>query len=202
MAWYETRRMSATTFTREFFRNWKTVGAVVPSSRALAHRMIEAANVPRARRVLELGPGTGAITEVIHDCLPRDAHFLGLDLNPVFVEKLRVRFPKFDFVQAPAQEFDFDTHLPKGEGFDSIISGLPWTTLPEPLQADILQHVLPRLAPGGSFVTFAYWGFHWLRGGRHFRRLLKRQPGNLRVTPIVWCNTPPAFVYVVQRGVR
>jgi phospholipid N-methyltransferase len=191
--------MSATTFAREFFRNWKTVGAVMPSSRTLAHRMIEAANVPRARRVLELGPGTGAITEVIHDCLPHGAHFLGLDPNPVFVDKLRGRFPGYDFVEAAAQEFDFDSHLPKGEGFDAIVSGLPWTSFPEPLQISILSHVLPRLAPGGSFVTFAYWGFHWLPGGRHFRDLLSRQLGNLRVTPIVWRNTPPAFVYVVQR---
>lgn len=191
--------MSATTFAREFLRNWKSVGSVVPSSRFLAHRMIEAANVPRARRVLELGPGTGAITEVIHDCLPHGAHFLGLDLNTVFVEKLRQRFPGYDFVEAAAQEYDFDSHLPEGEGFDAIVSGLPWTSLPEPVQASILEHVLPRLAPGGSFVTFAYWGFHWLPGGRHFRDLLQRQKGSFRITPVVWRNTPPAFVYVVQR---
>ncbi len=161
--------------------------------------MIEAAHVSRARRVLELGPGTGAITEIIHDSLPQDAHFLGLDLNRVFVEKLRQRFPGYDFVEAAAQEYNFDDHLPKGEGFDAIVSGLPWTSLPESLQADILAHVLPRLAPGGCFVTFAYWGFHWLPGGRHFRQLLARQLGNLSVTPIVWRNTPPAFVYVVRR---
>ena len=44
--------MSSSTFAFEFIRNWKTVGAILPSSTALAHRMVEAANVPHARRVL------------------------------------------------------------------------------------------------------------------------------------------------------
>lgn len=191
--------MSAATFAREFFRNWKETGAIMPSSRALAHRMCEAANVPHAHRVLELGPGTGAITEVIRDCIPNRAHFLGVEMNPVFVRNLRSRFAGFDFVEACAQEYDFDSYLPKGKGFDAIVSGLPWTAFPEALQIAILQHVLPRLAPGGSFATFAYWGFHWLPQGRHFRELLQRQPGQMRITPIVWANMPPAFVYVVQR---
>ena len=193
--------MSAATFAREFLRNWKDTGAIVPSSRALAHRMIEAANVPHARRVLELGPGTGAITEVIHDCLPSSAQFLGLDLNEVFVRQLQRRFPNHEFVCSAAQSFDFDSWLNHGEGFDAIVSGLPWTAFPHALQIDILHHVLPRLAPGGCFVTFAYWGLHLLPGGRHFRELLQQQQGTtLRTTSIVWRNTPPAFVYVVQRS--
>lgn len=192
--------MSATTFAREFLRNWKETGAIMPSSRALAHRMIEAANVPHARRVLELGPGTGAITQVIHDCLPHSSQFLGLDLNSVFVNQLQQRFPGHEFVCSAAQAFDFDSWLPDGEGFDSIVSGLPWAAFPRALQVDILKHVLPRLVPGGCFATFAYWGFHKLPRAQHFRELLEQQTGTrLRTTSIVWRNTPPAFVYVVQR---
>jgi len=192
--------MSASTFVREFFRSWKTTGAILPSSTALAHRIIESANVPSARRVLELGPGTGAFTEVIKDCLPHTSSYLGLELNERFVETLQGRFPGFDFVAAPAQEFDFDRYLASGEeGFDAIVSGLPWTAFPEGLQVEILSHVLPRLVPGGCFATFAYWGFHHLPRGRHFRALLKQQPGRFRVTSVVWGNVPPAFVYVVQR---
>ncbi len=192
--------MSASTFVREFFRSWKTTGAILPSSVALAHRIIESANVPRARRVLELGPGTGAFTEVIKDCLPHTANYLGLELNERFVETLQSRFPGFDFVAAAAQQFDFDQYLRPGEeGFDAIVSGLPWTAFPEQLQIEILNNVLPKLVPGGCFATFAYWGFHRLPRGRHFRELLKQQPGRLRVTSVVWGNVPPAFVYVVQR---
>lgn len=191
--------MSAATFAREFFRNWKETGAIMPSSRALAHQMCEAANVPHARRVLELGPGTGAITDVIRDCIPASSKFLGVELNPVFVRNLQIRFPDFEFAEGGAQEFDFDTYLPSGEGFDSIVSGLPWTAFPVSLQVAILEHVLPRLVVGGSFATFAYWGFHMLPQGRHFRELLCRQKGVFHTTPVVWGNVPPAFVYVVKR---
>ncbi|MDB6074212.1 MAG: hypothetical protein JWO89_1852 [Verrucomicrobiaceae bacterium] len=161
--------------------------------------MVEAANVPHARRVLELGPGTGAFTHAIKDCLPRTANYLGIEMNERFVETLQQRFPGFDFAAAAAQEFDFDSYLPVGEAFDAIVSGLPWTAFPESLQKDILDHVMKRLVPGGCFATFAYWGFHKLPGGRHFCELLKRQPGRLRMTAVVWGNVPPAFVYVVQR---
>ena len=54
--------MSAATFFNEFLRNWQTMGAVVPSSPVLAARMMESAEVWRAKNVLELGPGTGAFT--------------------------------------------------------------------------------------------------------------------------------------------
>ena len=191
--------MSATTFAREFIKNWKTVGAVLPSSAALAHRMVEAANVPHARRVLELGPGTGAFTGAIKDCLPHSGHYLGIEMNGEFVKTLKSRFPGFEFAAAAAQEFDFDSYLPQGEAFDSIVSGLPWTAFPEWLQRDILEHVMKRLVPGGCFATFAYFGFHKLPGGQHFRELLQKQPGRLRTTTVVWGNVPPAFVYVLQR---
>lgn len=191
--------MSALTFVREFLRNGKSVGAILPSSRALAHRMVEAANVPHARRVLELGPGTGAFTSVIRDCLPDTSQFLGVEMNAAFVKNLRERFPSFDFVEAAAQELDFAQHLPASESFDAIVSGLPWTAFPESLQTAILHHVLPRLRPGGCFVTFAYFGLHLLPGGRNFRRLLEQQQGRVHTTQVVWGNVPPAFVYVLRK---
>jgi phosphatidylethanolamine/phosphatidyl-N-methylethanolamine N-methyltransferase len=191
--------MSATHFAREFFRNWKTTGALFPSSRELAVRMCQAARVGDAERVLELGPGTGAITQVLEAMLAPQARCLALELNESFVRALHARFPRIDFVAAAAQAYDFQLYLPEGEGFDAIVSGLPWTAFPEELQRAILSHVLPRLAPGGRFVTFAYWGFHQLPGGRRFRSLLQDQPGKLTVTQIEWRNMPPAFVYVIER---
>ena len=191
--------MSASTFAREFIKNWKTVGAILPSSSALAHRMVEAANVPHANRVLELGPGTGAFTEAIRDSMPHASNYLGIEMNAPFVETLKARFPGFEFATAAAQEFDFSTYLSAGESFDAIVSGLPWTAFPEWLQQDILSNVLKHLKPGGCFATFAYFGFHKLPGGQHFRSLLQQQSGSLRTTAVVWGNVPPAFVYVLQK---
>jgi phospholipid N-methyltransferase len=191
--------MSAATFLKEFCRNWQTVGAIAPSSPALAERMMEAAGVWQAKRVLELGPGTGAFTDAISDSMPHGADYLGIELNQTFVQQLTPRFPKMHFECAGAQEFDFSQVLPPGEKFDTIISGLPWTAFPRTLQEAILNNVLPHLAPGGCFATFAYFGFHRLPSGRRFRSLLHDLTHGVETSRVVWRNLPPAFVYIARK---
>ncbi len=190
--------MSAATFIKELRHNWKTIGAVMPSSPALAARMIEAAGAQQARRILELGPGTGAFTGAVAATMPRNSEYLGIELNDTFVQQLRPRFPGLRFECADAQHFDFTKVLPEGEKFDTIISGLPWTYFPRPLQEAILNNVLRHLAPGGCFATFAYWGFHMLSGGRQFRALLHDMTHGVETTRVVWGNLPPAFVYLAR----
>lgn len=189
-------------FFQQFLTNWKTTGAIAPSSAALARRMVESAEVSTARSVLELGPGTGAFTTAIDRTLPEGASYLGLELNQVFVEQLRRQHPRFRFEAVAAQEFDFDTVLGPDGGFDCIVSGLPWTNFPEGLQTAILDHVLPRLRPGGAFVTFAYTGFHLLPQGQRFQSLLRTRCLQLRTSRTVWGNLPPAFVYEAVAGER
>ncbi|MBL9115010.1 MAG: methyltransferase domain-containing protein [Verrucomicrobiaceae bacterium] len=191
--------MSAVTFFKEFTRNWQHTGAVFPSSPALARAIVAAAEVAKAKHVLELGPGTGPFTDLISKSLAPDSRYLGVELNPAFVAALRKRFPHLDFAEAAAQEYDFTGWLPEDTGFDSVVSGLPWTAFPTGLQRAILGHVLPRLAPGGKFATFAYTGLHLLPGGRSFRRLLAEQECRLTMTSTVWANVPPAFIYVLTR---
>lgn len=183
------------TFFREFLLNWKTTGAIAPSSPALARLVVSSANVAAAGNILEVGTGTGAFTGVIHDLLPPGARYLGLDLNKEFIASLKIRFPFMRFEAVAAQEFDYAAFLGADARFDTIISGLPWAAFPEPLQISILDHVLPWLRPGGTFVTFAYTGFHLLPAGRRFRTLLQRRCLHLHTTRTVFNNLPPAFVY-------
>lgn len=192
--------MSSPTFLKEFCQNWQTMGAIAPSSLALAERMIEAAGVWQSRRVLELGPGTGAFTAAIADVMPHGSEYLGIELNDSFVKQLRPRFPQMRFECAGAQEFDFTCALPEGTKFDTIISGLPWTAFPRGLQESILSNVLPHLAPGGCFATFAYWGFHHLPSGQRFRSLLHGLTHGVETTRVVWRNLPPAFVYIARKS--
>ncbi|MFO1439288.1 MAG: methyltransferase domain-containing protein [Verrucomicrobiaceae bacterium] len=187
--------MSASAFLREFARNWKTVGAIAPSSPALAEKMMVASGAAHARHILELGPGTGAFTEALARVMPDSADYLGLELNEAFVHRLHAQFPGMRFECCCAQKFDLKQPDFR-EGFDVIISGLPWTAFPEELQKAILGNVLPHLAPGGRFVTFAYFGFHKLPAGQHFRDLLGTLLPNVTTTEVVWANLPPAFVYV------
>ena len=192
--------MSTALFLREYVRNWQSVGAVAPSSPHLARRMMEYAEVWRAEHVLELGPGTGVFTRSVADVMPAGGSYLGIDLNPSFLDTLRPQFPKFRFEQAAAQEFDFAPYLKDRKPFDALISGLPWTAFPRSLQEAILDHVLPNLASGARFATFAYWGFHRLPSGRRFRELLHDRLPGVETSRVVWANLPPAFVYVGRKA--
>ncbi len=185
-------------FFREFIFNWKSVGAVAPSSPMLASLIADSANISAARQILELGPGTGPITNAISKSLSSNTHYLGLEMNESFVKQLREKFPVMQFEAVAAQSFDFDTVLGPDGSFDAIVSGLPWTAFPESLQIAILDHVMARLKPGGLFVTFAYTGFHQLPSGRHFRKLLSSRVAELKTTHTVWGNFPPAFVYIAK----
>ena len=191
--------MSAATFFHQFIRNWKTVGAVAPSSPALAARMMESAEVQKARHILELGPGTGAFTEAIQNVRPKDSSYLGIEINATFAKKLEARFPQMSFAVAGAQEFDFPAYLKDREPIDVIDSGLPWTAFPHSLQEAILGNVLPHLAPGGRFATFAYYGFHQLPSGQRFRQLLHQKLPGVDSSRVVWANVPPAFIYVARK---
>jgi phospholipid N-methyltransferase len=191
--------MSAAAFFSEFLRNWQTTGAVAPSSPILAARMVEAAEVWRARHVLELGPGTGAFTEAISDSMPHGAEYLGVELNETFVRSLTPRFPGMNFMAGAAQEVDLADYCRPRRPFDVIISGLPWGAFSRELQMAILNNVLPHLAPGGCFATFAYWGLHQLPSGRQFRNLLHQNLPGVETSRVVWANMPPAFVYVGRK---
>jgi phosphatidylethanolamine/phosphatidyl-N-methylethanolamine N-methyltransferase len=188
--------MSTVTFLQEFTRNWKTVGAVAPSSPALAERMMQSSEVSKARHILELGPGTGAFTAAIQDSMPKDSSYLGIEINTIFASQLQTRFPKMPFTVSGAQEFDFVSYLKDREPIDVIVSGLPWTAFPRSLQEAILGNVLPHLAPNGRFATFAYYGFHQLPSGQRFRDLLHQKLTGVETSRVVWANLPPAIVYV------
>ncbi|MES2594759.1 MAG: methyltransferase domain-containing protein [Verrucomicrobiota bacterium] len=191
--------MSAASFLNEFFRNWQTVGAVAPSSPALTEQMMLAAEVGKARHILELGPGTGAFTEAIQSAMPKDASYLGIEINQAFTEQLRQRFCGMNFEVAGAQEFDFDDYLAGKPPIDVVVSGLPWTAFPRSLQESILGNVLPHLSNGGRFATFAYYGFHFLPSGQRFRELLQESLPEVDTSPVVWANLPPAFVYIGRK---
>jgi phospholipid N-methyltransferase len=78
---------------------------------------------------------------------------------------------------------------------DYIISGLPWASLPSEIQARIMEAILTALSPNGMFTTFAYFHACRMPKARRFRSNLHRHFARVEMSPIVWWNFPPAFVY-------
>ncbi|MEI6279417.1 MAG: rRNA adenine N-6-methyltransferase family protein [Verrucomicrobiae bacterium] len=184
-------------FFREFLRSPGSVGAVWPSSPALARMIVRAANVAAADFVLEIGPGSGAFTGPILQSLRPGARFVAIEKSPDLARSVAGRFPSVHVVSGCATELA--AHLDGHGTPDSVVSGLPWAAFGEPLQDAILRQVTSALHPDGTFATFAYFGPHWLKAGRAFRKKLEAHFREIRRTPVVVANLPPAFVYFCRK---
>ena len=186
-------------FIRQFARSPIKTGAVAASSRPLARLITEQAQVDTAKVVLELGPGTGAITECIMESKAPYTRFLALEINPAFVEATRRRCPDAqvrmgDAVHARQYLEDM------GENYcDTVVSGLPWASFTPSRQDLLLRTIRDILRPGGRFLTFAYVQGLILPPARRFEKQLRTRFRRVRTTPVVWRNLPPAFIYISEK---
>ncbi|WP_432832435.1 class I SAM-dependent methyltransferase [Dactylosporangium sp. CA-092794] len=186
-------------FFLEFVRNPLTVAAVAPSSLALAE--VVTAAVPRtgAPVVVELGPGTGAFTEVVQRRLAGRGQHIAVEVIPRFAERLAARYPAVDVVQADAADLGTVLAARGISRADVVVSGLPWAAFAAGRQRDVLSAVLAALPPHGVFTTFAYVQTRWAPPARRLLRSLRSRFDEVMISRTVWANVPPALVYVCRR---
>lgn len=152
-----------TTFFRQFRQQFETTGAIAPSSRFLARAMarpLQQRDGDSPVRVLEIGPGTGAVTRTLVRHIREGDCFDLVELNESFVEMLNGRFEKephwnrireqSQIHMVPVQEFQTD------EPYDFVISGLPLNNFPTDLVEEIFQAYFRILKPGGVLSYFEY----------------------------------------------
>ena len=184
---------------RQFVQSPRTVGAVLPSSAALARAMLTPIDFASARTIVEFGPGTGAFTRHITARLAPGCRYLGIELNPEFVRGLAKAFPSLAFVHGSVADL---TQILATQGIgpvDAIVCGLPWATLPISLQETVFAAIDLALAPGGVFATFGYLQSLVLPGAWALRRRLRRNFAEVGRSPVVWGNVPPAFAYICRK---
>jgi phosphatidylethanolamine/phosphatidyl-N-methylethanolamine N-methyltransferase len=201
-------------FFREFLRNFHTTGAILPSGRHLAAALTRFVGEPSTpRRILEVGPGTGAVTRRILAAIgPADRIDL-VELNDAFVDQLRGRFqsdPAFQTAASRARVLHCRVEdLPPGEPYDLIISGLPLNNFALADVERILAALTSLLAPGGTLSFFEYIAVRTARAlfsGRSERARLRGIGQALQTLldgrelrrDAVWLNVPPAWVHHVR----
>ncbi|MCI0537073.1 MAG: hypothetical protein L0Z50_17800 [Verrucomicrobiales bacterium] len=189
-------------FFQSFLREPASVGALSPSSKALARSMIEGFSLKTADTVVELGPGTGAFTAPIREQIGRRTTFLAMELDPYYVRSLKQRFPDLIVHNDSAERMIEYLALHGKRRANYIVSGLPWANLPVEMQVRILDVVLKALSPDGIFTTFAYLHARWLPKAQQFRASLENRFAHVVTSPVIWGNLPPAFVYRCSQGVR
>lgn len=167
-------------------RNPASTGAVLPSSRALANAMANAA--VGADEVVELGAGTGPVTEALLHTLP-GVPLIAVELQPKLARGLRARFPAVDVRQASAKHV-VDS-LAERAGRLVLVSSLPFRSLPREVGVETVDSICRFLSHSAErrLVQFTYQPrapFAAPRGLRWHRRA------------VVWRNTPPAGVWELQ----
>lgn len=187
----------AWTFFRQWLKNPLGIAALSPSGRQLTRQMIS--ELPHgARRVIELGGGTGVFTRAMltHGIAPRD--LLVLELNEALYQHLRANFPDVRVECGDARELkpiaQRDGYLDEGP-VDAIISGLGLLSMSRQTQAEILQAAFSVLKPDGRLIQFTYGPKSPVP-----RDLLDELDLSVRRGGFAWWNVPPASVYVYTRN--
>jgi phosphatidylethanolamine/phosphatidyl-N-methylethanolamine N-methyltransferase len=213
-------------FLKEFRRTFESTGAVMPSgaalSHALAHFVREAPSpcpLPEGegerigRRILEVGPGTGAVTGHIVKAL-RDGDRLELvERNDEFVSRLRERLQSDELLRPHTERITLHhagvEELPEDQPFDVIVSGLPLNNFSVSLVEQLVGKMSRLLAPGGTLSFFEYIAIRPLKASLSSRSERERLRGIGRVMEKfladyeirrdrVLVNVPPAWVHHVR----
>ena len=177
-------------FLRALIARPKNVGAVVPSGPALS-RAIAAALGPECNGpVLELGPGTGSLTQAILERGIAPERLTLVEFDGEMAAHLAHRFPRVQVLQGDAFNLDHTLGARFKEPFAGIVSGLPLLNFPIPSRRAYMEGLASRLVPGGHIVQFSYG-----------MQAPVVPPTGFAVhrAALVWANIPPARVWVYRK---
>jgi phosphatidylethanolamine/phosphatidyl-N-methylethanolamine N-methyltransferase len=178
-----------------FLRTWIEkplhVGAVMPSGRLLARTMAQYVDANSSGPVVELGPGTGAITSALIERGVDQKRLVLVEYNPGFCALLRDRYPQAKVVQGDAYTLRDSLRNVLGAPASAVVSGLPLVTKPMQTRLKLIRDAFQALAPGAPFVQFTY---------SVAPPIPKSLPGvSTEASERIWMNLPPARVWVYRK---
>ena len=178
-----------------FLRSWIEkplhMGAVMPSGRLLARTMAQYVDTRSEGPVVELGPGTGAITSALIERGVDQSRLVLVEYNPGFCALLRDRYPHAKVVQGDAYALRDSLRKVLSAPASAVVSGLPLVTKPMLTRLKLIRDAFAALAPGAPFVQFTY---------SVAPPIPKSLPGvSTEASERIWMNLPPARVWVYRR---
>jgi len=168
------------------------MGAVMPSGKVLARTMAQYVDVHSDSPVVELGPGTGAITSALIEHGVDQNRLVLVEYNPGFCALLRDRYPQAKVVQGDAYALRDSIWDVLSAPASAVVSGLPLVTKPMLTRLKLIRDAFVALAPGAPFVQFTY---------SVAPPIPKSLPGvSTEASERIWMNLPPARVWVYRKG--
>ena len=176
-------------FISQFTLKPRTVGAVLPSSKYLAKKMLDGIDFSNAKYIVEYGPGTGVFTDKIIEKRSNVAVLMIIENNIEFYKLLTERYKHEDnliIIHGSAANVDKYMTLHNMPYIDYVVSGLPFASLPKDVSNDILTKTKKHLKEDGKFITFQYTTFKKEFINQYFEQIdIKRE----------YRNMPPAYVF-------
>ncbi|MCI0379499.1 MAG: methyltransferase domain-containing protein [Gemmataceae bacterium] len=202
-------------FFRQFRQQYHTTGSILPSSRALARALCRPMRrATRPSTILEVGPGTGAVTVEIVSKLRPDDRLDIVEINADFVAHLEGRFrEELEFRRSRAKCRIIHSPLQEAPGdgvYDFMISGLPLNSFSLALVEDIFRSYRRLLKPEGVLSYFEYVAIRDMKMSlmpsererlRTLGEYLEREIDAHQIAEeIVWFNVPPAVARHLRFG--
>ncbi|MCM3175854.1 methyltransferase domain-containing protein [Paenibacillus sp. MER 99-2] len=176
-------------FLQGFLKNPKRVGSVLPTSKFLAHKIVQSVRWDEIRTIAELGPGTGAITRLMREQLPQSATVFLFERDPKMRSNLKKTYPEFMF-HSNASYLLKRIQQENVHQLDWIICGLPFFNFSREMRQNILSQIHTALRPGGMFVLYQY--------SLHMKKRLAElfEIEKIQFEPF---SFPPVFVYICRK---
>lgn len=175
-------------FFEGFLEHPVMVGSIIPSSRYTIRKMLAPVNWDECKVFVEYGPGVGTFCRPVLERLRRDGLLIVIDTNPLFIDYLRstIRDSRFVAVHGSAADVE-DIVLAHGHDHaDYVLSGLPFSTLPDGVGPAIAEATWHVLRPGGAFLVYQFTARARAFMARHFKRI----DDGLELL-----NIPPCFLF-------
>ena len=145
-------------FVEGFLQHPKMVASIIPSSQFTIRRMLEPVKWDECDLFVEYGPGVGTFCRPVLDKLRRDATLLVIDTNPLFIDYLKrtIGDSRFVPVLGSAEDVEEIIRTHGHRHADYVLSGLPFSTLPEGIGPKIAAATNRVIRPGGAFLTYQF----------------------------------------------
>jgi phosphatidylethanolamine/phosphatidyl-N-methylethanolamine N-methyltransferase len=179
-------------FLKTLFAAPRLTGAVAPSGRALARAMAGAIGSPRQDLVVELGPGTGPVTQALIETGIAPERLLLVEYDPSFCRMLKQRFEGVRVIQGDAYDLSRTLAPFAGQPIAAVVSSLPLLNQPPPRRTALIADAFALMGPPGVFVQFTYGLQSPIP-----REFCADRYSALRGRPIL-LNLPPAFVWTYR----
>ena len=178
-------------FLQSWLQNPLTTGAVAPSGRALARAMAAQVDLTIPGPIVELGPGTGAVTAALIARNVDPSRLILLEFNEEFCGLLHRRYPAARVLQGDAYALLRTLRKELPEPAAAVVSSLPLFTKPPRSRFALLEAAFRLMRPNAPFVQFTY----------AVVPPIPKDGGNYttEVTPRIWLNVPPARVWVYRQ---